>query len=351
MTKNRRCFIILAHYYTKHNVWPRVKTRIAKTRTRRQERKRRARVDPLLILASLTPLVVLILVLLQIRAHPHSELIKAELTFPREVILYIPYSVLEPKFVTLLTSLVALLVLPIALREYRYQRLVCSIEEQIPTVIRIVSSVLRTGGTLNRAIEIVATSAIKPSNMIFAKAIALSRLSAIPLLEAIRRIGQDMRIEALIRLADILELATRYGAHLEETLDLTAKILESFESFRKERRTNVGPYVVLIYVIVVVYIFMCDIIAVMSFGLAGMTSVKYGLAAATNYKLYSLVGICLYTLVIQLFASSLIIGRVIYDRPSCGLIHFVVLTLMSTALTYTLLHVLKMMLATGMLPT
>ncbi len=316
---------------------------------KRERVRERREIDFTLVLVLLTPLVVVLLVFIQLKSNLNSIPIPATLYVPRKIVISIPYCLLEPRFVITLVLVVTALLAPAALKEYRHYRLVCSIEEQMPTIMRIVSSILRIGETLDRAFEIIATSPIKPSNRIFAKAIALSRLSALPLIDSIRRIGLELRAQALIRFADILELASRYGAHLEETVELMARVLEAFESFRKEKQTNARPYVALIYMITFVYVFLCDTIAIISSGplKSMLTLPTAGLKAFSEYRLYALIGMCIYTLVTQLLAASLIIGKVVYDRAKCGLVHFIFLAPTSTISAYVLVQFLKSTLITG----
>jgi len=306
------------------------------------------------ILLLMLPVVVVVLVVIYVKIHPYGRPVTAKFYVPFTIEISLPPSLFDFKLVMMLVAVCTALTAPVAIREYRHYMLVCKIEEQLPTIVRMISSTLRTGGTLDKAIELIASSPIRPSNMVFARAIALSRLSAIPLVEAIRRVGLELRAQSLIRLADILELAVRYGAHLEETLDVTARVLESLESFRKERQTHVKPYVIVVYIIVLVYVMLYDAAVAIALSGFGAGAGPIGTAvriAASEVSPNVLTSTCIYTLVIQLFTASLIIGKILYDRAKCGLIHFVILAPLSAILTYILLGIFKAIIATGPLAT
>jgi len=260
----------------------------------------------------------------------------------------IPYSILEPRFVALVVLLLTVAFVPVAVYSYAGYRLSTKIEEQLPVVVRIVADTLRTGETIERAIELIARSGLSPINTVLARALILSRYGHMTVVDSIREVGKRLRLPGLLRFADLLDVAFRYGARSEDMLDIASRTMEALQSYRRERVIHLRPYIALIYTIVFVYVFMCAVIVAILVSLpVSHIAVNIPLLAHTvsisqikSLIMNSLLALMEYILTVQLLASSFIIGRVVYENPLCGLIHFIVLAPTSLALTYGLANVL-----------
>ncbi len=262
----------------------------------------------------------------------------------------IPYSILEPRFVATVVLLLTISFVPVAVYSYTNYRLSTKVEEQLPVVTRIVADTLRTGETVERAVELIARSGLSPINTVFARALLLSRYGHMTIVDSIREVGRSMRLPSLLRFADLLDVAFRYGARSEEMLDIASRTMEALQSYKRERVIHLRPYIALIYTIVFVYVFMCAVIAsiLVSLPVSHITlptvpvpqRATISLSEIKTLMMNSILALMQYILVVQLLASSFIIGRVVYENPLCGLIHFIVLAPTSLALTYGLAAVL-----------
>jgi len=257
----------------------------------------------------------------------------------------IPYTPFEPRFVLELIFLSVILVAPAAFYEYSRYRLLYRIEDQLPVVTRIIADALRTGTVIEDAIQLIARSGISPMNKILGRALVLSRYRSIPITESIRIVGNSIGAEQLVRFADLIELAYRYGARAEEILEVAASTMESIQTYRRERMVNLRPYVALIYMIVFIYLFICGIIAVLSalHITNPMGHVKMSINETTLNMMLSVVE---YMTLINVAGASLVIGRIVYERPLAGLIHYVILA----PTTYFTLIVMKIFLVKILVP-
>lgn len=263
----------------------------------------------------------------------------------------IPYAPLRPTFLIELIMLSVAFVAPSAIYEYNRFKLLYRIEDQLPIVTRIVADALRTGTVIEDALNLIARSGMSPINMIIGRALLLSKYRSIPVSDALRIVGSEIGAEGIIRFADLLDLAYRYGARAEDILDVAAHTMESIQSYRRERMVNLKPYIALIYMMVFVYLFICGIIAILSSfqlpkGALTIASGAIKLAINTRY-LDAMISIVEYITLINCAGASLIIGRIVYERPLAGLIHYMVLAPTS----YMFLLVLKIFLARMFVPT
>ncbi len=257
----------------------------------------------------------------------------------------IPYAPFKPSFVSELIVISVLLTIPSALYEYSRFRLLHRIDDQLPVVTRIIADAIRTGTVIEDAIRLIARSGISPINKILGRALVLSQYMSIPIVESIRIVSRDIGAEQLIRFADLIELAYRYGARAEDILEVAASTMESVQTYRREKTINIRPYVALIYMIVFVYLFICVIIAVLS-SLHVKNPFGHIMMSKNELRLNMMLSIVEYITLINVAGASLIIGRVVYERPLAGLVHYVILA----PTTYVVLIILKVFLVKLLVP-
>ncbi|NPA23507.1 MAG: hypothetical protein GXO23_04345 [Crenarchaeota archaeon] len=261
----------------------------------------------------------------------------------------IPYAPLKPEFLIKLILLSIALVAPSAVYEYNRFKLLYRLEDQLPVITRIVADALRTGTVIEEALNLIARSGMAPINAIVGRALLLSKYRSIPVSEALRIVGTEIGAEGIVRFADLLDLAYRYGARAEDILDVAAYTMEAVQSYRREKMVNLKPYVALIYMMVFVYLFICVIIAILSSFHISSTAFTGGFVKLEINDVYlnAMVSIVEYITLINCAGASLIIGRVVYERPLAGLIHYIILA----PTTFVFLSVLKVMLARMFVPS
>ena len=240
-----------------------------------------------------------------------------------------------------ISVIVCACLLPLSIIEFINVRRTIRLEEQLPLAFRLIADSLRAGTTLERSIEIISQSGLKPLSPLLSKALALSRLRGLSITQAIEEIGKKIKCPELIRFSTILDIAARSGVRFEEILDLAAKTTENIQVFRRERYTNTQPYVIVAYLVIVVYALLGYLVSMMlgytktvttttqqsAIGNIPMPIIK---PTPSNY----IIAVMHYVGLVQAIASSLIIGKVIYDRPSAGLIHGVIMIILLTVLNY-----------------
>ncbi|NPA99952.1 MAG: hypothetical protein GXO10_01110 [Crenarchaeota archaeon] len=327
----------------------RIRRKGKKEKKRKEKHARKvARLDVRLLVRIPAYIILLLCMFMVITQCMHSRsFIEGEIL---NVKIKIPYAPLRPKFLIELIMLSVVFVAPSAIYEYNRFKLLYRIEDQLPIVTRIVADALRTGTVIEDALNLIARSGMYPINTIIGRALLLSKYKSIPVPEALRILGSEIGAEGIIRFADLLDLAYRYGARAEDILDVAAYTMESIQSYRRERMVNLRPYVALIYMMVFVYLFICGIIAILSsFQIPQTFTTAPGsirLEINTEY-LDAMISIVEYITLINCAGASLIIGRIVYERPLAGLIHYMVLA----PTTYMFLLVLKLVLAKMFVPS
>ena len=250
----------------------------------------------------------------------------------------IPYSLLGA---TLTAIAIALELLPLSIIEYRLWRINNEILMEIPTVIRIIRDGLSSGQTLNNVAEILTRAGRGRLSRILAESIMREGMGMTTIKEDLTRISKELGNNYLAMLAAILDTAIRSGAKLQETLDMAYRSFEDIVSYYRDKTNQVKPYLVLIYTVMVIYIVLAGVVIYLMVPSIGRitTSVSApGIAIPTittiNVQLFS--SIIVIGSIIQSIIAGLIIGRIIYGRPTVGLLHASILIIITALINYVM---------------
>ena len=250
----------------------------------------------------------------------------------------IPYSLLG---VTLTAIAIALELLPLSIIEYRLWRINNEILMEIPTVIRIIRDGLSSGQTLNNVAEILTRASRGRLSRILVESIMREGMGMTTIREDLTRISRELGNNYLAMLAAILDTAIRSGAKLQETLDVAYRSFEDIVSYYRDKTNQVKPYLVLIYTVMVIYIVLAGVVIylmVPSIGRITTSASTPGIALPTiatiNVQLFS--SIIVVGGIIQSIIAGLIIGRIIYGRPTVGLLHASILIIITALINYVM---------------
>jgi len=153
-----------------------------------------------------------------------------------------------PFSVPTMTILIVLLFLVFPnFMEFSYQRWRQRIDEAIPALLTDISAQVKTGITLDRALEIAATKDYGPLSVELRKLQTQLQLG-MPFEEAVLRLIQRVKTTMVKRTFGLIVQANRAGGKIEELLDIIQSDANELFLLDKERRSALRPYVVVIYI-------------------------------------------------------------------------------------------------------
>ncbi len=249
----------------------------------------------------------------------------------------IPYSILGGA--TLTAIAIALELLPLSITEYRLWRANDEILMDIPTVIRILRDGLGSGQSMNSIAEMLTRVGRGRLSRILAESIAKEGMGITTTKENLTRVSRELGNNYLAILAVILDTAIKSGAKLQETLDMAYRSFEETVSYQLDKSNQIKPYLALIYVVMAIYIVLAGIVIYLmmpSISKITVTASVGGIAAPTisavNVQLFS--SIIVMSGVIQSLIAGAIIGRMIYGKPTIGLLHASILIVILALTNY-----------------
>ena len=163
--------------------------------------------------------------------------------------------------------------------EFAYQRWRRQIDEAIPKLLTDVSAEVKTGISLDRAIEHASTKDYGPLQGELKKLLTQLELG-VPFDVAVENLIKRVHTNMVKRTFGLLIQANRAGGKIEELLDIIQSDANELFLLDKERKTALRPYVVVIYIAFFVFVAV-SVILVDSFfkqvlGASGGTTVSFG---------------------------------------------------------------------------
>ncbi len=219
---------------------------------------------------------------------------------------------------------------PYALREYRAVKRTMALEAQIPQALRIISDGVSSGLELSTILRIISTMNMRPMNEVMANALRLITVGGLSVDEALTRTAREVKSLYFRRFAVLLVEAYRSGARISEVLNMAARSFAAVIEYRRERMSQLRPYVMLIYGIALVYIIISAILVHLLVPEVARIGAAPGELPGAEISIVQVEGdifgaLLVYMGLIQSAFGGLIAGRVVYARPAAGLLHVVVL--------------------------
>src|ERR1700722_12880203 len=137
--------------------------------------------------------------------------------------------------------------------EFSYQRWRRRIDEAIPNLLTDISAQVKTGISLDRALEIAATKDYGPLQ-IELKKLHTQLLLGVPFDVAVDNMIKRVRTTMVKRTFGLLVQANRAGGKIEELLEIIQSDANELFLLDKERRSALRPYVVVIYIAFAVFV-------------------------------------------------------------------------------------------------
>ncbi len=161
----------------------------------------------------------------------------------------------ETKLLGLLVGAVlGLLVMPVVLRTAAARR-AKKFEAQLPQILLLVSTSLRSGFGLPQALEAVARDAADPAGKEFSRALAETRIGT-DISEALERVGHRMESNSMHWTVMAIRIQREVGGNLAETLRTTAGTLREREALHRQVATLSAEGRLSAYILIALPIFL-----------------------------------------------------------------------------------------------
>ncbi|MCE7741775.1 MAG: hypothetical protein GOP50_04900 [Candidatus Heimdallarchaeota archaeon] len=224
-------------------------------------------------------------------------------------------------------AIIVVVGIPTFLIIYREERRQARIDENLPYLLREISSAQRTGMSLPRAIQESAKRHYGPLTPELRK--MSSKISwGIPFSQAMEDFQKAIATPLAQRATVLILEAERSGGNLEEIFEATEKHVQTLLNLKKEREGAMKPYVWIVYASYVIFILVVVILFqtfFIPFGQANISTDQTAGMFLLNIDLDILEILFLHMLAIQAFFSGLVAGKMSKMTIKAGLMHSVVM--------------------------
>jgi len=226
----------------------------------------------------------------------------------------------------LIIGILSALVLPSA-TYYFDNRRKDSIDNNLPNLLRDIAEAGRTGMTLTRAIEVNAERDYGPLTEELRKTIAQLTWK-VPLETALQSFSDRCDTPLARRTALLVQEASKAGGDIQESIDSVNRHIEELQSIERKRKTQMRPYIALIYISFFVFLVTVFIIVTQFF--ATVSSIGgLGFLGAKPVPVETYSQIFLYMAIVEAVFGGLAGGKMSSGSVKHGLKHVLVLTVIS----------------------
>jgi flagellar protein FlaJ len=234
----------------------------------------------------------------------------------------------------MITLAILVTLLPLALIEYNNNRWLREVDKNIPRLLMDVTESMRSGVSLFSALEVAAKRDYGPVSMNLESAMVNFRMDS-DFEEAMMWLGEKLRRPNARRLVTILTETYDTGGKVDDILDTSIDMFTNLDEYREERDSQIGPYVLLVYIGALIFLiiswtiihqFILPIVEMSSRDFVGESGILRNVLDINYYK-----SILYWASVIEGLAGGLVAGKIIHGRISGGLVHSVLLLVISFA--------------------
>ena len=232
---------------------------------------------------------------------------------------------------TLVLSLTLLLGFP-GIVEYNNNRWRSAVNKNVPILLRDLSESVRSGLSLIRALEDASTRDYGPISKPLEAAMVRFNLTS-DIEGSLRWLGDELIQPAARRMSVILIEAYSTGGRAIEILHVSANLFTRLAEYQNERDAEMRPYTFVVYLgslvfmaisFIVITQFLVPLTASSADPLVAQSGLLSNILSINYYK-----AILFWAAVIEALFSGLIAGKIRTGRVSSGLIHSVILLLLT----------------------
>ena len=221
----------------------------------------------------------------------------------------------------------------IEFNNYRWSR---QVDRNIPRLLRDITEAVRSGITLPRALEDASQRDYGPLSEELEQAISMFILGA-SWEDSLMFLAQRLKRPSALRLATILTEAHQTGGKTIEVLNASVDLFSSLDEYREERYGNMKPYIMTIYMAMIIFLIIAYVVLhqflapLCETSISATSGTAIGnsglLEGVLNINYYS--SILFWASIMESIFGGLIAGKIGDRTLSAGLRHSVILTIMT----------------------
>ena len=235
--------------------------------------------------------------------------------------------------------LILIAITPPAIVEILNNRWLRQVDKNIPKIMMDVTESIRSGMPMVRALELASQRDYGPISKNLEIAIVNFNLTS-DFDGSMSWFGESLLQPSGKRMATILTEAQKAGGRMIDVLDTSIKIFTSLASYKDERESQISPYILLVYVSSLIFLFIgWVVIKQFLFPMTGTTLDTPGIpnliGGALDINYYK--AIIFWASIVEGLIGGLVAGKIANSRIFSGLIHSVLLLSITYLFYITLL--------------
>lgn len=244
-----------------------------------------------------------------------------------------PYLIpLDQKANNMIALAILVTILPVSIIEYFNNRWLKEVDKNLPRLLMDVTESIQSGLSLFNALEESCKHDYGPVSPLLEAAMVNFRITS-DFTESMNWLGENLKRPNGRRLVTILVEAYETGGQIDEILETSIDIFTNLDEYREERDSQIGPYVLLVYIGALTFLiiswtiitqFLLPIIEVSTQPHVAESGILRNVLSVEYYK-----SILFWASMIEGITGGLVAGKIIHGRTNGGLIHSVILILVS----------------------
>jgi flagellar protein FlaJ len=244
-----------------------------------------------------------------------------------------PYWIpLNPRINNTIVIAFMVAILPVSILEYINNQWLKAVDKYVPRLLMDITESIRSGLALMNALEVAATRDYGPINEPLEAAVVHMKMTA-DLESSLKMLGERLQRPNAKRMVTILLETNETGGRMLDVLETSIDMFTFLDEYREERDSQVNPYIVLVYVGSLIFLiiswtvvmqFIGPIIEASQDPNVSQAGLLRGVLSTEYYK-----AILFWASTIQGLFGGLVAGKIIYDRVTGGLIHSVILLILT----------------------
>lgn len=225
-------------------------------------------------------------------------------------------------------------IIPPAIVEFNNSVWLKQVDKNLPRLLRDVTESIRSGMPLVRALEIASKRNYGPITQLLETAMVNFNLTS-DLDGSLMWLGESLIRPTGKRMTTILLEAEKSGGRMLDVLDTSMIMFTSIEEYKDEKQSVVGPYVLMVYVSSLIFLFIGWVIisqflsplAHQNLNIPGVASLIGKMLSIDYYK-----SIIFWAAIMEGLVGGLVAGKITDSKISSGLIHSVLLIVVTVVI-------------------
>jgi flagellar protein FlaJ len=242
---------------------------------------------------------------------------------------YIP---LNQKTNNLIIGSFLIAILPVSIVEYHNNKWLKSVDKNVPKLLLDITESIRSGLSLFSALEAATAHDYGPISQPLEDAVVHMRMTA-DLEGSLKSLGKQLQRPSAMRMITILLETYETGGRMLDVLETSIDMFTYIEEYQEEKSSQISPYILLVYVGSIIFLIISYTIIEQFLGPILKVSMEQHVAESgilrnvLEERYYK--SILFWASSIEGLFGGLVAGKILDDRTSGGLIHSVILLLIT----------------------